>query len=74
LSKSTCLWGIFGGIYEKKVFTALVLCLTRGVFAQQLEKLTYEELKTDGTIGRTVTVEVYFLGWRQIAHSMEDKR
>jgi len=58
---------------KKKVFTALVLAVifTRGIFAQQLERLTYEELKTDGTIGRTVTVEAYFLAWQQHEIFME---
>jgi len=63
---------------KKKAFTILVLMviLTKGIFAQQLEKLTlerltYEELKTDGTIGRTVTVEAYFVGWEQRVTSME---
>jgi len=63
---------------KNKAFTVLILgvILTRGILAQQLEKfplerLTYEELKTDGTIGRTVTVEAYFLGWEQRETSME---
>jgi len=58
---------------KKKGFTALVLVviLTGGIFAQQLERLTYEELKTDGTIGRTVTVEAYFMAWQQQEHFME---
>jgi len=58
---------------KKKVFTALVLgvILTRGIFAQQLERLTYEEFKTDGTYGRTVTVEAVFLGWLQQEIFME---
>jgi len=58
---------------KKKIFTALVLVviLTRGIFAQQIERLTYEEFKTDGTYGRTVTVEALFLGWLQQEIFME---
>jgi len=52
---------------KKKIFTALVLVviLTRGIYAQQIERLTYLEVKSDGTAGRTVTVKASFLGWEQ---------
>jgi hypothetical protein len=50
---------------KKKVFTALFLAvsMTNGIYAQQLEKLTYEEFRTDGTYGRFITVEAIFAGW-----------
>jgi len=42
------------------------------VFAQQLERITYEEMRSDNSFGRTVTVDAYFLGWSQQEVFWED--
>jgi len=42
------------------------------VFAQQLERITYEEMRSDNSFGRTVTVDAYFLGWSQQEVFLED--
>jgi len=52
---------------KKKIFIVMIMLeiFTNGIYAQQWEKLTYEELKTDGTYGRIVTVDAIFLGYVQ---------
>jgi hypothetical protein len=51
---------------KKKLFMPLILAvtITSGIFAQQIERLTYEEFNA-GMVGRTVTVEAFFMGFLQ---------
>ena len=52
----------------KKSICAIFLIFTVSsmtLFAQQTERITYEEVRSDGTFGRTVTVNAIFFGWAQ---------
>ena len=41
------------------------------LFAQQVERITFTELRTDGSVGRTRTVDAVLVGWIQEEHSMQ---
>jgi len=59
---------------KKKILMVFVLTVSiiSEIFAQQLEKITYEELLPDGNIGRTITVEAYHIGWQQQETRLEN--
>jgi len=61
---------------KKKLFITLVfgVILTRGIFAQQGERLTYEEVNLNGTYGRTITVEAIFIGYMQSQAYLEGNK
>jgi len=49
----------------------LTFSFTGGVYAQKTEKLTFTELRPDGTLIGNVTVNAVFLGWSQQNVSLE---
>jgi hypothetical protein len=52
---------------KNKIIVALVLIfsINCGILSQEIERLTFFELKPDGTIVGTVTVDAIFVGWEQ---------
>jgi len=59
---------------KKVLFVTLVLSvtLTAGVFAQEIERLTFTERRSDGTIVGNVTVNAIFMGWSQQRVTIEN--
>lgn len=57
----------------KKCFLLGFFCLmsASALFSQEVRRITYTEMRPDGTIGRTVTVDAVFLGWRQERFTLE---
>ena len=51
---------------KKKMFAVLFLslCITAGLFAQQIQRLTFTDMRSDGTIIGTVTVNAFFMVMR----------
>jgi hypothetical protein len=58
---------------KKRIFTVLILLtsINCGTFAQEVEKLTFVERRTDGTITGTVTVDAIFVYMEQHKISIE---
>lgn len=50
----------------------LVSCVTFGTFAQQTEKLTFVDRRSDGTIIGPVTVNAIFISWNMQKVSIEN--
>jgi len=58
---------------KKIVFLlALSLCFTFEIFSQQKQKLTFTDLREDGSIIGTVTVNAVFFSWNQQRISIEN--
>jgi hypothetical protein len=59
---------------KKIVFTVLVLTIgiNCGIFAQEIQRLTFEDRRSDGVIVGTVTVNAVFLAWSQQRVSIEN--
>jgi len=51
------------GIFSLKLIVSL--------FAQQSERITYQELRADGTYVRDITVNAIFMGWAQRQFSLD---
>jgi hypothetical protein len=58
---------------RKKLLIVLLLIFsfTGGVYAQKLEKLSFTEYRSDGTLIGNVTVNAIFIGWSQQNISLE---
>jgi len=58
----------------KKVFFTLILSLSiiLGISAQQIERLTFTDMRSDGTIIGNVTVNAVFMAWTQQRVSVEN--
>ena len=58
----------------KKIFITLILsiCFTFGIYAQQIERLTFTDMRSDGTIIGNVTVNAVFMAWTQQRTSIEN--
>jgi len=59
---------------RKKLMVLLILLLTISVntFAQKIERLTFSEMRADGTIIGTVTVNAIFMTWTQQRITIEN--
>ena len=58
---------------KKKFFVVMILAagFAVEVFAQQVQRVTYTEMRPDGTVGRTVTVDAVFIDWLQQRFTLE---
>ena len=57
---------------RKLIFVFLCLNITYGLFAQQIEKLTFTDRRSDGTIVGSVTVNAIHAGWSLQEVSLEN--
>jgi hypothetical protein len=53
-------------------FSILAIGLASGLFAQEIQRLTFTDMRSDGTIIGTVTVNAIFLTWKQHNISLEN--
>ncbi|MDR0473568.1 MAG: hypothetical protein LBH43_07860 [Treponema sp.] len=59
---------------KKRIFTVLVLVASINcvISAQEIERLTFTERRSDGTIVGNVTVNAVFMGWSQQRVTIEN--